>query len=46
MKEIISDVLEESPIEFGRGILVRVLGYSDDHARVDMTVLVAGVWTN
>ena len=30
--------------DFGRGILERVLGYSDYHARDDMTVLVAGVW--
>ena len=44
MKEIIMDVHEESPKDFGRGILERVLGYSDYHARDDMTVLVAGVW--
>ena len=44
MKEIIMDVHEDSPKDFGRGILERVLGYSDYHARDDMTVLVAGVW--
>ena len=44
MKEIIMDVHEESPKDFGRAILERVLGYSDYHARDDMTVLVAGVW--
>ena len=44
MKEIIMDVHEDSPKEFGRGILERVLGYSDYRARDDMTVLVAGVW--
>ncbi len=32
------------PKEMGRGILERVLGYSDYHARDDMTVLVAGLW--
>lgn len=44
MKEIIMDVHEDSPKDFGRGILERVLGYSDYHARDDMTILVAGVW--
>lgn len=44
MKEIIMDVHEDSPKDFGRGILERVLGYSDYHAKDDMTVLVAGVW--
>ncbi|MGN8783992.1 SpoIIE family protein phosphatase [Blautia sp. HCP3S3_D9] len=44
MKEIIMDVHEEAPKDLGRGILERVLGYSDYHARDDMTVLVAGVW--
>ena len=44
MKEILMDVHEESPKDFSRGILERVLGYSDYHARDDMTVLVAGVW--
>ena len=44
MKEIIMDVHEDSPKDFGRGILERVLGYSDYRARDDMTVLVAGVW--
>ncbi len=43
MKEIIMDVHEETPKEIGRGILERVLGYSDYHARDDMTVLVAVV---
>ena len=44
MKEIIMDVHEGTPREIGRGILERVLGYSDYHARDDMTVLVAGMW--
>ena len=44
MKEIIMDVKEETPKEISRGILERVLGYSDYHARDDMTVLVAGMW--
>lgn len=44
MKEIIMDVREETPREIGRGILERVLGYSDYRAKDDMTVLVAGMW--
>jgi stage II sporulation protein E len=44
MKEIIMDVREEAPKEISRGILERVLGYSDYRAKDDMTVLVAGVW--
>lgn len=44
MKEIIMDLPEEAPRDMGRGILERVLGYSDYRARDDMTVLVAGVW--
>ena len=44
MKEIIMDVHEETPKEMSRGILERVLGYSDYCARDDMTVLVAGMW--
>ena len=44
MKEIIMDIQDETPREVSRGILERVLGYSDYHARDDMTVLVAGVW--
>lgn len=44
MKEVILDVDEESPKEMSRGILERVLGYSDYKARDDMTVLVAGMW--
>ncbi len=44
MKEIIMETREESPREMSRGILERVLGYSDYRARDDMTVLVAGVW--
>ncbi|MDO5136591.1 MAG: SpoIIE family protein phosphatase [Eubacteriales bacterium] len=44
MKEIIMDVREEAPKEISRGILERVLGYSDYCAKDDMTVLVAGVW--
>ena len=43
MKEIIMDVREESPKEVSRGILERVLAYSDYRARDDMTVLVANV---
>ena len=33
MKEIIMDVQEENPREVSRGILERVLGYSDYRAR-------------
>ena len=44
MKEIIMDIHEETPKEMSRGILDRVLGYSDYCARDDMTVLVAGMW--
>lgn len=44
MKEIIMDIQEETPKEISRGILERVLGYSDYRAKDDMTVLVAGVW--
>lgn len=44
MKEIIMDVQEETPKEISRGILERVLGYSDYRAKDDMTVLVAGMW--
>ena len=44
MKEIIMDVHEKEPKEIGRGILERVLGYSDYRARDDMTVVVAGLW--
>lgn len=44
MKEIIMDAHEGAPKEISREILERVLGYSDYHARDDMTVLVAGVW--
>ena len=43
MKEIIMDIQDEAPREISRGILERVLGYSDYHARDDMTVLVANV---
>lgn len=43
MKEIIMDIQEETPREVSRGILERVLGYSDYRARDDMTVLVASV---
>ena len=41
MKEIILDVQGSAPREISRGILERVLGYSDYRARDDMTVLVA-----
>lgn len=44
MKEIIMDIQEDGPKEISRGILERVLGYSDYRARDDMTVLVAGMW--
>ncbi|MDO4337945.1 MAG: SpoIIE family protein phosphatase [Eubacteriales bacterium] len=44
MKEIIMDISEETPKEISRGILERVLGYSDYRAKDDMTVLVAGMW--
>ena len=44
MKEIIMEIHEETPKEMSRGILERVLGYSDYCARDDMTVLVAGMW--
>ena len=44
MKEIIMDVREKEPREMGRGILERVLGYSDYHARDDMTVVVSKVF--
>ncbi|HIQ73189.1 MAG TPA: SpoIIE family protein phosphatase [Candidatus Blautia intestinigallinarum] len=44
MKEIIMDVHEEAPREMSRGIMERVLAYSDYKARDDMTVLVAGMW--
>ena len=43
MKEIIMDIPEETPKDLSRGILERVLGYSDYRARDDMTVLVASV---
>ena len=43
MKEIIMDIQDETPREISRGILERALGYSDYHARDDMTVLVANV---
>ena len=43
MKEIIMDIQDEAPREISRGILERALGYSDYHARDDMTVLVANV---
>ena len=44
MKEIIMDIQDETPREVSRGILERVLGYSDYRARDDMTVLVARIW--
>ena len=44
MKEIIMDIREKEPKEIGRGILERVLGYSDYRAKDDMTVVVAGLW--
>ena len=43
-ERIIMDIHEETPKEMSRGILERVLGYSDYCARDDMTVLVAGMW--
>ena len=44
MKEIILDIRDESPRDISRGILERVLGYTDYRAKDDMTVLVAGMW--
>lgn len=44
MKDIILDVNEEAPKDVSRGILERVMAYSDYRARDDMTVLVAGIW--
>lgn len=44
MKEIILQTRGNAPKELGRGILERVLGYSEYHAVDDMTVLVAGIW--
>ena len=43
MKEIIMDIQEEVPKDVSRGILERVLSYSDYRARDDMTVLVANI---
>lgn len=44
MKEIIMEIQERAPKEISRGILERVLGYSDYCAKDDMTVLVAAIW--
>lgn len=44
MKEIILQIPDSAPKEMGRGILQRVLGYSEFRAADDMTVLVAGIW--
>ena len=44
MKEIILEIQERTPKEISRGILERVLGYSDYRAKDDMTVLMAAVW--
>lgn len=44
MKEIILQTRGNAPKELGRGILERVLGYSEYRAVDDMTVLVAGIW--
>lgn len=44
MKEIIMGINEKTPKDMSRGILERVLGYSDYCAKDDMTVLVAGMW--
>jgi len=44
MKEIILQTHSSVPKELGRGILERVLGYSEYRAMDDMTVLVAGIW--
>ena len=46
MKEIIMDVQEENPREVSRGILERVLTYSEYKAEDDMTILTAGLWRN
>lgn len=44
MKEIILGIQERTPKDISRGILERVLGYSDYRAKDDMTVLVGGIW--
>lgn len=44
LKEIIMEIQERTPKDISRGILERVLGYSDYRAKDDMTVLVAGMW--
>lgn len=44
MKEIIMDVHDKTPRDLSRGILDRVLGYTDYKPQDDMTVLVAGMW--
>ncbi|MCD8154722.1 MAG: SpoIIE family protein phosphatase [Clostridiales bacterium] len=44
MKEIILDIRDDTPKEISRGILERVLGYSDYRAKDDMTVVAAGLW--
>ena len=46
MKEIIMDISDVPPRDISRGILERVLSYSDYRAKDDMTVLVAGVVRN
>lgn len=44
MKEIILQTNASAPQELGRGILQRVLTYSEYRATDDMTVLAAGLW--
>ena len=44
MKEIILQTRASAAQELGRGILERVLTYSEYRATDDMTVLTAGLW--
>ena len=44
MKEIILQTHANAAQELGRGILERVLTYSEYRATDDMTVLTAGLW--
>lgn len=46
MKEIILETHANAAQELGRGILERVLTYSEYKAEDDMTILTAGLWRN
>lgn len=46
MKEILLQLNDATPKEFGRMILERVMSFCDYRAADDMTVLVAGIWKN